>query len=461
MLMLANVTLIDPVSRTNGVRDILIAERRVIKIGTGLALDASLIAEAKGERLEVIDCEGLYAAPGFVDPHVHFRDPGLTYKEDISTGAAAAAAGGYTSVICMANTKPPVDSEETLIEVLRKGRATPIHVYSCTCVTKNMDGKELVDMKLMKECGAVGFTDDGRPILNEALVRDAMLKARQIKMPLSFHEEDPKYITDNGVNAGPAAEKLGLAGSDRKAEIFMIARDVKLARETGATICIQHISTKEGVDLVRKAKRSGARVFAEATPHHFSLTDDAVGLYGSLAKMNPPLRTEEDRLAIIEGLKDGTIEIIATDHAPHAKDEKDRPFAEAPSGIIGLETAFSIGIKYLVKPGHLTLSQLISKMTIGPARLYALDAGMVREEGSADLVLFDPDATWAYLAPRSRSTNSPWLGKSMTGRVLMTICGGNIVYEAERAFAERRWPANRRFPMSSRLSGMDRPADTE
>ena len=445
MIMLKEVRLLDPPTRTDAVKDILIAERRVIKIGEKLDLDARLIAEAKGEVLNIIDCSGLCAAPGLVDGHVHFRDPGFTYKEDIETGARAAAAGGYTSVVCMANTKPAVDSEETIVGVIRKGRTTPIHVYSCAAVTKSLKGEELVDMKLMKECGAVGFTDDGIPLMKEELVKEAMRTARRLKLPVSFHEEDPAFIKEAGVNAGEVAASMGLTGADRKAEITMAERDCRFAGETGATIVIQHISAKETVDIIRKAKKAGARVYGEATPHHFSLTEDAVRLYGSNAKMNPPLRTEEDRLAIIEGLKDGTIETIATDHAPHAKDEKDRPFTKAPSGIIGLETAFALGLMNLVAPGHLKLLQLISKMSTEPARLYGLDAGTLREDGPADLILFDPELSWCYLAPQSKASNSPWLGKTLKGKVLMTMCGGMVVYEDTRAFGSRRVPAGQKL----------------
>ena len=445
MIMLKEVRLLDPPTRTDAVKDILIAERKVIKIGENLDLDARLIAEAKGEVLNVIDCSGLCAAPGLVDGHVHFRDPGLTYKEDIETGARAAAAGGYTSVVCMANTKPTVDNEDTIVAVIRKGRTTPIHVYSCAAVTKSLKGEELVDMKLMKECGAVGFTDDGIPIMKEELVKEAMRTARRLKLPVSFHEEDPAFIKEAGINAGEVAASMGLTGADRKAEITMAERDCRFAGETGATIVIQHISAKETVDIIRKAKKAGTRVYGEATPHHFSLTEDAVRLYGSNAKMNPPLRTEEDRMAIIEGLKDGTIETIATDHAPHAKDEKDRPFTKAPSGIIGLETAFALGLMNLVAPGHLKLLQLISKMSTEPARLYGLDAGTLREDGPADLILFDPELSWCYLAPQSKASNSPWLGKTLKGKVLMTMCGGMVVYEDTRAFGSRRLPAGQKL----------------
>lgn len=440
MLMLKEVRLIDPASRTDDIVDILLAERKVIKIGKELELDARLIARAKGETLRIFDCKGLCAAPGFVDGHVHFRDPGFTHKEDIITGAAAAAAGGYTSVVLMANTKPAVDNEETIVNIIRKGRTTPIHIYSASTITKGMQGQELVDMKLMKESGAVCYTDDGLPIMNTDLIREAMLTARRLKLPLAFHEEDPQYITDPGVNKGPAAERLGLTGADRMAEITLAERDIKLARETGAAVVIQHVSAKETVELIAKGKKSGARIYGEATPHHFSLTEDAVSLYGTCAKMNPPLRTEEDRQAIIRGLKEGVIDVIATDHAPHAKAEKDRPFREAPSGIIGLETAFSLGIMNLVEPGHLTLMQLIQRLSYEPAKLYQLDAGMIREEGPADIVLFDPARSWAYLAPQSRSTNSPWLGKSLRGKIVMTICAGNIAYEDNYAFGDRRLP---------------------
>ena len=438
MIMLQGVRLLDPQSRTDDIRDILLAEGKIIRVGEDLWLDASLIARAKGEVLEVFDCAGLCAAPGFVDGHVHFRDPGQTHKEDILSGAAAA--GGFTSVVCMANTTPPIDSEARIVENIRKGRTTGIRVYSASTISQGMQGEALVDMKLMKESGAVAFTDDGRPLNNEALIREAMQKARRLKLPLSFHEEDPRFVKEPGVNSGPAAERLGLTGADRQAEIVMVERDCRLARETGAAIVIQHISAKESVELVRRAKQSGVRVYAEATPHHFSLTDDAVSLYGTNAKMNPPLRGEEDRMAIIQGLADGTIDMIATDHAPHAKVEKDRPFTEAPSGIIGLETAFALGCMNLVEPGYLTLLQLVQRMSTDAAKLYQLDAGMIKEDHPADLTIFDPAQSWAYLVPESKSTNSPWLGKTLRGKVLVTICAGRVVYEDERLFAGRKLP---------------------
>ena len=412
MIMLKNVRLLDPQTRTDDIRDILISEGRVRKIDRDLYLDATLMARANGERLKVYDCTGLCAAPGFVDVHVHLREPGFEYKEDIESGARAAVRGGFTTIVAMANTKPPIDTPERVFEVLKKGRKTPINVKTCACITKGMKGEELADMKELREAGAVGFTDDGRPMLDENLTREAMRCARSIKMPLSFHEEDPKYIKENGINHGYPSDEMHIYGSDRMAEISMVERDCKLARET-----------------VRKAKKMGLRVFAEATPHHFSLIDKDVIKYGTLAKMNPPLREEADRMAIIEGLKDGTIDIIATDHAPHSKEEKDRDFVDAPSGIIGLETSFSLGIMNLVKPGYLSLMELINKMSYQPARLYNMDRGVLREDEIADIVVFDVNKEWKYDKSESKSSNSPWLGSTLQGKIVYTICHGNVVYE--------------------------------
>lgn len=429
MIMLKGARVIDPATRVDDILDILVSERKIIKIGKDLAWDAPLIARAKGERLEVIDCDGLIAAPGLVDVHVHLREPGLTYKEDIASGARAAAAGGFTTIIAMANTKPAVDNEETLLEVLKQGRKACIKVKSCATITKGMMGEELVDLKGLKDSGAAGFTDDGMPLMDENMAREAMRIARGLKMVLSFHEEDARYVKESGVNHGAVAEKLGLYGAESKAEYLMVERDCKLAGETGATICIQHISTKEAVEAVRRAKKKGIRVFAEAAPHHFTLTEEAVLKYGTLAKMNPPLRTEADRLAIIEGLKDGTIELIATDHAPHSKEEKAREYVNAPSGIIGLETSLALGIMSLVDRGHLSIAQLISKMSYEPAKLYNLEAGILKEDMPADIVVFDMNREWIFDRTESKSNNSPWFGKKMKGQVVLTICEGDIVYD--------------------------------
>ncbi len=382
-----------------------------------------------GEMLQVIDASGLIAAPGLVDVHTHFREPGFEYKEEIATGAKAAARGGYTGIVLMANTKPPVDTVETLSLVQEKGRQTGIHIYSCANVTKGMAGRELTDMEALAAAGAVGFTDDGMPLLDEDVMKQAMDQAERLGMPLSLHEENPAYIRQNGVNAGAAAAQLGLEGSDRMAEISMVERDLRLAEGRKVDLVIQHISTKEAVDLVRQARKSNSHIHAEAAPHHFTLTHEAVGRHGTLAKMNPPLREEADRLAIIEGLKDGTIDMIATDHAPHSTEEKQREFANAPSGIIGLETALSLGIRELVQKGYLTMEELIRRMSVQPASLYHLDAGYLAEGGPADLVLFDPEAVWKVEHFVSRSCNSPFLGEELPGVVRYTICKGAVVYQ--------------------------------
>ena len=377
----------------------------------------------------MLDAKGLVVAPGLVDVHVHFRDPGLTYKEDIHTGAAAAAKGGFTTVVCMANTKPIVDNEETLKYVLEEGKKTGIHVLSCAAVSKGFEGKERTDMEGLLKAGAAGFTDDGIPLMDGMFVKEAMEEAARLDTVLSFHEEDKTFIKQNGINHGKVSEQLGIYGSPALAEDSLVARDCMIALETGARIDVQHISSGYSVELVRLAKKLGADVWAEVTPHHFTLTEEVVLEHGTLAKMNPPLRTELDRQMLIAGLKDGTIDLIATDHAPHSKEEKDKPLTEAPSGIIGLETALSLGIEQLVKPGHLSLLELMEKMSLNPARLYKLDCGRICEGAPADLVIFDENETWTADQFASKASNTPFLGRTMTGKVKYTICEGKVVYQ--------------------------------
>ncbi len=413
--------IIDPLGNTEKTADILIENGKIAAIGEPLK-------ESRCER--ILEAQGLVIAPGLVDVHVHFRDPGFTHKEDILTGALAAAAGGYTTVICMANTSPVIDNPETLKFVLEKGRQTGIHVLACAAVTKGMQGKELTDMEKLRNLGAVGFTDDGKPILDPKLLLAAMKEAARLNVPISLHEEDPKLISDHGINRGAVSEKLGLGGASAQAEISMVERDCVLAEKAGARVHIQHISTAGAVEAVRRSRQRGSHVTAEAAPHHFTLTEEAILKLGTLAKMNPPLRTQSDRLAVIKGLQDGTIDAIATDHAPHSAEEKALPFTEAPSGIIGLESALALGITRLVKPGYLTLMQLIEKMSINPARLYGLPHGKMEAGAFADLVLFDENETWTVQGFRSKGSNSPFLGQRLTGRVRYTICGGKIVYEA-------------------------------
>lgn len=420
MILIKNGYMIDPKSGIEGKLDVLIDGKTILKIAKNIETDDA----------QVLDATGLMVAPGLVDVHVHFRDPGFTHKEDMYTGAKAAAAGGVTTVVLMANTKPAVDNAETLQYVLQKGAETDIRVETCCNVTMGLGGKELAPMEELAKQGAVGFTDDGIPIMDTELLKQAMEIAANTDMPISLHEEDPTCISNNGVNSHVAQEFFGIGGSPREAEITMIKRDLDIAMKTGASVDIQHISTKEGVELVRQAKAMGGNVHAEATPHHFTLTEEAVKVHGTLAKMNPPLRLEEDRQAIIEGLKDGTIDLIATDHAPHAKEEKDKELTQAPSGIIGLETALPLALTSLVEGAGMPLMEVLSKMTCNPADMYHLDGGYLAEGGPADLVLFDMEKTKVPDTFASKSDNTPFKGMEVTGRVRYTICKGKIIYKA-------------------------------
>lgn len=421
MMLIKGGRVLDPKTGMDEITDIVIEHGRIEKTG----------CFCREEFEQVLDAEGLVVAPGLVDVHVHFRDPGFLYKEDIFTGAKAAAKGGFTTVICMANTKPVVDRVETLQYVLEKGRQTGIHVLCAAAVTKGLKGEELTDMEALFQAGAAGFTDDGIPLREERLIVRAMEEAKRLGAVLSFHEEDPDLIGSLGVNRGAVSEFLGLAGAPAVSEDVMVARDCMLALHTGAAISIQHISSKNSVSMVRLAKSLGARVYAEATPHHFSLTEEAVKEFKTCAKMNPPLRTKEDRLAIIEGLRDKTIDCIATDHAPHSREEKEQEFSKAPSGIIGLETSLALGVTNLVRTKELTLLQLLEKMTWNPARIYGLDCGCLEPGKRADLVIFDEAQAFRPEKFVSKSANSPFANSKLYGKVKYTICEGNIVYREE------------------------------
>lgn len=419
-MLIKNGFIIDPASGKSYTADIRIKDSLIEDI-------AENISAENGE--ETLDAGGLTIAPGLIDTHVHFRDPGFTYKETLHTGALAAAKGGFTSVICMANTSPVVDNTEVLCDILTRAKSEPIRIRQAASVSHALKGEEMTDMAALKEAGACGFTDDGIPLKNAAFLYKAMETAKTLDVPVSLHEEDPAFIKNNGINHGSVSEQLGIFGSPSIAEESLVARDCMLALRSGAHTVIQHISSGRSVELVRMFKALGANLHAEATPHHFTLTDEAVLKYGTLAKMNPPLRQEEDRQEIIRGLADGTIDLIATDHAPHSKEEKERSITAAPSGIIGLETALALGITSLVRPGHLTLMQLLEKMTVNPADLYHLPAGRIEKGAAADLVLFAPEEHWIPEQYASMSSNSPFTGWDLYGKVKATICNGNIVYQ--------------------------------
>ena len=409
----------DPGTNASYKADLHIRDGVIAKIGPDLSA-------APGE--ECLDAEGFVIAPGLIDTHTHFRDPGFPHKETLHTGALAAARGGFTSVICMANTSPAVDSVPVLQDILERAKQEDIRVFQAGTVSQGLKGQVMTDMPALKEAGACGFTDDGIPITNAAFCYEAMKAAEALGVPISLHEEDPALIRNNGINHGEVSRQMGLYGSPSIAEESLVARDCMLALRSGAHVVIQHISSGYSVELVRSFRAMGAKLHAEATPHHFTLTEDAVLTHGTLAKMNPPLRTEKDRQAIIQGLSDGTIDIIATDHAPHSAAEKEKPFPDAPSGIIGLETALALGITSLVRPGHLTLMQLLEKMTINPARLYRLPYGIIEQDSPADLVIFNPEEPWIPDSYHSLSSNSPFTGSKLYGKVKYTLCSGRIVY---------------------------------
>lgn len=418
-MLIKNIRLMDPASKRDEIVDILIEDEKIKSIGKNINI----------EDKDIIDGKNLIVSPGFIDVHVHFRDPGQEYKEDLTTGSQAAAAGGYTSVICMANTKPVMDNEDLIKDFVKRAKEQIINVYTISSLTKGMKGQELVDMEKVLQAGAVAFSDDGIPNTRNDIVLAAMEKVKDLDSLISFHEEDPSLNKENGINHGKVAEEMGLYGAPAISEEIMVARDCYFAYKTGAKVNIQHISAAGSLDIIREYKKLGAKIYCEVTPHHFSSTEDLIREKASLAKMNPPLRTEEDRQAIIKALKDGTIDFIATDHAPHSSEEKNQEFTKAPSGIIGLETALGLGITNLVRENKLSLMELLEKLTINPAELYKLETGRIKEGLPADLVIFDENEEYTVEKFKSKSSNSPYIGKKLYGKVKYTICNGKIVYK--------------------------------
>ncbi len=420
-LLLKNGMVIDYANRINSKKDILVENDKIIKVE-----DTINDSDAKE-----VDCSGLYIMPGMIDIHCHLREPGGEHKETIETGSRSAVAGGYTTVCPMPNTKPTPDNPEVLKQIIDRAKEVNLcNVLPYSSVTVGEKGEELVDFKAQLDAGAIAFSDDGMPVENARMIRDAIIKVNSLDSFLSEHCEE-KSVSSGAINAGAIAEKLGVGGVLPEAEEIMAARDIVIAETNNLHTHICHISTSTSVNMIRSAKQRGVKVTCETCPHYYSFTVDEVLESGVNAKMNPPLREEKDKQAIIEGIKDGTIDCIITDHAPHAEEEKAKGLASAPNGIIGFETALSATITNLVKPGYIDYFDMVRVMSYNPAKLMKLNKGEIAVGKDADFTIFNPDKEYTYLKENivSKSKNSPWIGKKLVGQVQKTIVGGRIVFD--------------------------------
>lgn len=424
-LLIINGTLLDPVGLRERKEDLLLVDGHIAAAGAGL--------RAAAPDARAVDAQGCYVSPGLLDIHVHFREPGQEHKETIATGARAAVAGGFTTVCCMPNTTPALDTDTQIEFVLTQaGKAGLCDVFPFGAITKGRQGTELAEIMIMHEAGAIGFSDDGVGVASAAVMAKALQYVKMIDGLISQHCEEPS-LAGGSMNAGTVALRLGLGGIPAVAEELMIARDLQLNRRIGARYHVQHISTVGAVDLVRQARQNGQAVTAEVAPHHLLLTDAACDGYNTHFKMNPPLRGPADVTACIQGVVDGTIDCLATDHAPHAREEKDLEFDKAPFGITGLETALPLYAEALVHSGKLSWVKLIEKMTVNPARIIRqTDRGTLGRGTVADITIFNPDEIWTLTAQntQSRSHNTPFAGRPLRGRVRHTIKGGRVVYSA-------------------------------
>ncbi len=423
-LLIKGGRVIDPSQQVDDILDILVADGKIRELGKGLT---------PANDCQVVDATGLLVTPGLIDMHVHLRDPGQEYKEDIATGTRAAALGGFTSVACMPNTKPVNDNKAVTAYILGKAQTEGlVNVLPVGAITQGSKGEFLAEMGDLKEAGCVAVSDDGKPVVNSELMRRALEYAKGMNMMLISHSEDPSLVGEGVMNEGFTSTELGLKGISRVAEDAAVARDVYLAEFTNSPIHIAHVSTKGAVRIIRDAKARGVKVTCETAPHYFTLTEDAVRGYDGNAKMNPPLREENDVQAIKDGLRDGTIDAIATDHAPHHSDEKDLEFNLALNGIIGLETSLPLSLK-LVEEKFLDVKALVEKMSLNPAKILGIDRGTLKTGAVADVTVIDPDAEWVYSEDKicSKSKNSPFLGALMKGQTVYTIVSGQIVYKRD------------------------------
>lgn len=425
-LLIRNGTLLDP-GRFHGPADILIDNGIIQSVGT------NLLGNGKDtQTLGILDAKGLLVVPGFVDLHVHLREPGFEYKETIATGTASAVAGGFTSVCCMPNTNPVNDNQSVTEFILSKAAlAKKANVFPIGAITKGSEGQELAEIGELSQAGCVALSDDGRPVMNSLVMRRAMEYARAFGLPVIDHCEDLHLAAGGCMNEGMISTELGVPGIPSASEEIMVARNLALAELTGAHVHLAHLSTAGSVRLTREAKARGLPVTAEVCPHHFSLTEEATRTFNSNAKMNPPLRTDEDLEALKKGLADGTIDAIATDHAPHAVQEKQLEFDAAPFGIVGFETALPLTLA-LVEEGVLTLETAISKLTAEPARAFGLNKGTLTPGADADIAVIDPERSWVVDPDQfhSRSRNTPFSGWNVRGKVIATVVGGTVVYES-------------------------------
>lgn len=421
-ILFKGARVIDPSRQGDGVADLLVVDGRIAAVGTNVGVP---------DGAEVIEAQGRVVAPGLIDVHVHLREPGFEDLETIATGAAAAAAGGFSAVCAMPNTDPVTDNQAAVGFIVSQARrAEMARVYPIGCVTVGQKGERLAEFGELVGAGAVGVSDDGKPVMSSHIMRTALEYARTFGIPVADHCEDTPLAAGGAMHEGIVATRLGLKGIPSAAEEIHVARDCILAELTGGHIHLCHMSTRGSVDLIRRAKEKGLRVTAEATPHHFTLTHERCEGYDTNAKMNPPLREAADRDAIRQGLKDGTIDVIASDHAPHHYDAKEREFDDAPNGILGLETALGLAIRELVAPGILTLPELIFRMSTRPAQVFHLPGGTLAVGAPADVVLIDPGVEWVVEpgAFRSKSRNTPFGGETLTGRADLTLVDGRVVW---------------------------------